>query len=244
MNYQGILFDKDGTLLDFNKTWLPIYRHAAREFAQGDSNLADQLLAQHGFDISTERVIGGSLLAAGNNDQIAVAWAKQIDQQQQVEQITERLDKIFSVEGAKHATAVVRLSETLQSLKHSGLKLGVATADSYQGIINTLQSFDVLDSFDFLAGYDSGHGVKPGAGMVVAFCQQLQLEIKYVVVVGDNRHDMEMGRNANAGLCVGVLTGTSSRADLEDIADVVLDDISALPGLLQSPQATTGKSPG
>ena len=244
MNYQGILFDKDGTLLDFNKTWLPIYRVAAREFAQGDPHLADQLLEHHGFDAARDRFHSGSLLAAGNNDQIAVAWAKQIDKQQPVEEISKRLDKIFSVEGAKHATAVVRLSETLQSLKISGLKLGVATADSYQGIINTLQAFNVLDAFDFLAGYDSGHGVKPGGGMVAAFCQQMQLEADTVVVVGDNRHDMEMGRNANAGLCVGVLTGTSSREDLEDIADIVLDDISALPGLLQSSPQITGKSPG
>lgn len=244
MNYQGILFDKDGTLLDFNKTWLPIYRCAAREFAQGDSKLADQLLEHHGFDASRERFLSGSLLAAGNNDQIALAWANHLDQQHRVEQVSERLYEIFRVEGAKQATAVAGLGETLQKLKHSGLKLGVATADSYQGIINTLQAFDVLDRFDFLAGYDSGHGAKPGGGMVIAFCQQLQLEVKTVVVVGDNRHDMEMGRNANAGLCVGVLTGTSSREDLEDIADIVLDDISALPGLLQSPEAVTGKSPG
>jgi len=234
MSYQGILFDKDGTLLDFNKTWLPIYRVAAQEIAQGNPNLADQLLEHHGFDAARERFIAGSLLAAGNNDQIAIAWANHTDQQHQVERISERLDEIFRVEGAKQATAVDKLAETLLLLKQSGLKLGVATADSHQGIINTLQAFDVLDTFDFLAGYDSGHGVKPGGGMVVAFCQKMQLEVNTVVVVGDNRHDIEMGRNANAGLCVGVLTGTSSREDLENIADIVLDDISALPGLLQS----------
>jgi phosphoglycolate phosphatase len=41
-----------------------------------------------------------------------------------------------------------------------------------------------------------------------------------------------MGRNANAGLCVGVLTGTSTRSDLESIADIVLDDISRLPEVI------------
>ncbi len=70
--------------------------------------------------------------------------------------------------------------------------------------------------------------------MVVAFCEQMQLKVETVVIVGDNRHDIEMGRNANVGLCVGVLTGTSTREDLETIADIVLDDISALPGLIHN----------
>jgi phosphoglycolate phosphatase len=60
MSYRGILFDKDGTLLDFNRTWLPIYLHAANEFAAGDAALAGQLLSQHGFDPERQRFIGGN----------------------------------------------------------------------------------------------------------------------------------------------------------------------------------------
>ena len=75
MNYRGILFDKDGTLLDFNRSWLPVYRHAALVFADGDAHLAERLLSDHGYDAGSSRFIGGSLLAAGNNRQIAVAWA-------------------------------------------------------------------------------------------------------------------------------------------------------------------------
>jgi phosphoglycolate phosphatase len=232
MNYRGILFDKDGTLLDFNRTWLPIYLHAASEFAAGDPALAAELLSCNGFDPQRNRFHGGSLLAAGNNHQIAAAWALQLQQSDQVASISLRLNEIFRVQGAKQATAVTGLAATLRQLKESDYRLGVATADSHQGIINTLQSFAVLDDFDFLAGYDSGHGVKPEAGMVLAFCQQTGLSSEQVVVVGDNRHDIEMGRNANAGLCVGVLTGTSERADLEAIADIVLDDISHLPAHL------------
>ena len=228
MKYQGIVFDKDGTLLDFNRTWLPIYLYAAQEFADGDAGLAESLLTQHGFDRSKNRFIGGSLLAAGNNQQIANAWAVQINKPDQVETISRQLHQIFHDQGAIQATPVKQLADTLRQLKQSGRKLGVATADSHQGIINTLQAFDVLHEFDFLAGYDSGHGVKPEAGMVLAFCEQMTLAVESVVVVGDNRHDIEMGRNANAGLCVGVLTGTSTRSDLESIADIVIEDISLL----------------
>lgn len=232
MKYRGILFDKDGTLLDFNQTWLPVYLYAAREFADGDTGLAELLLTQHGFDRASNSFTSGSLLAAGNNQQIANAWAIQIDKPDQVEIISRQLHEIFHQQGAKQATPVKQLASTLRQLKQSGRKLGVATADSHQGIINTLQSFDVLHEFDFLAGYDSGHGVKPEAGMVLAFCEQTALTVESVVVVGDNRHDIEMGRNANAGLCVGVLTGTSTRSDLETIADIVIDDISLLAGVI------------
>lgn len=228
MKYQGILFDKDGTLLDFNQTWLPIYLYAAREFANANEELAEALLTEHGFDRANNKFISGSLLAAGNNRQIAEAWSVQIDKPDQVEVISHQLHQIFNEQGAKQATPVKQLASTLKQLKQSGRKLGVATADSHQGIINTLQSFDVLQEFDFLAGYDSGYGVKPEAGMVLAFCERMALEVSAVVVVGDNRHDIEMGRNANAGLCVGVLTGTSTRQDLETIADIVIDDISLL----------------
>ena len=87
MKYRGIVFDKDGTLLDFNRTWLPVYRYAAREFAEGDVVLEELLLTQHGFEPERNRFIGGSLLAAGNNRQIAIAWASQINKPDQVEHI-------------------------------------------------------------------------------------------------------------------------------------------------------------
>lgn len=233
MTYCGIVFDKDGTLLDFNRTWLPIYRFAAAEFAAGDEELALRLLTGHGFDSHRERFTGGSLLAAGNNAQIAEAWARETNRLDQVDAIGNRLHQIFCDQGARQATPVNGLAETLNDLSQSGFKLGVATADSHAGILNTLQSFAVLELFDFLAGYDSGHGVKPEAGMVLAFCAQLGIDAEHVVVVGDNRHDIEMGRNAGAGLCVGVLTGTSTRDDLESIADVVLEDIGELASVLQ-----------
>ena len=234
MNYRGILFDKDGTLLDFNRSWLPVYRHAASIFAAGDARLAERLLTRHGYLAETGRFVAGSLLAAGNNRQIAEAWAAETGNEERGDALGQRLSGIFAELAPRHATAVAGLGATLRELKSLGLRLGVATADSRQGIDATLRAFDVLHEFDFLAGFDSGHGVKPEAGMVLAFCRQAGLEPRQVVVVGDNRHDIEMGRNASAGLCVGVLTGTSTRADLEAIADLVLDDIAALPAAIQA----------
>lgn len=231
MTYKGIVFDKDGTLIDIYSTWLPVYRYAALEFTNNDAQLAQELLERYGYDHAGSRFVGGSLLAAGNNHEIAHAWAEHlpdIDDDIQLEALTVRLNQIFQQQAALSATPVKGLQTTLRKLNLAGLKLGVATSDSYQGIHSTLQSFDVISEFEFLCGYDSGHGVKPEPGMVLAFCQATSLEPAEVIVVGDNRHDIEMGRNAQVALCVGVLTGASTREELEPLADIVFDDIGGL----------------
>jgi phosphoglycolate phosphatase len=69
--------------------------------------------------------------------------------------------------------------------------------------------------------------------MVRAFCQDMGCGLEHVAVVGDAVHDLAMGRAAGAGLTIGVLSGTSSRADLEAYADVILGSVNELPGLAE-----------
>jgi len=235
MRYRGIVFDKDGTLIDFNSTWLPVYRCAALEIASNRAPLAQELLERYGYDHITGQFVGGSLLAAGTNQEIAHAWAEhlpEVDDEEKLAALSVHLNRIFQQQVALHSTPVKDLQATLRTLNKAGLKLGIATSDSYQGIHNSLQSFGVISEFEFLCGYDSGFGIKPEAGMVLEFCKAMSLAPAEVIVVGDNPHDIEMGKNARAGLCVGVLTGTSTRDELEVQADVVFEDITGLVGLV------------
>ena len=68
--------------------------------------------------------------------------------------------------------------------------------------------------------------------MVQGFCKQTGLEAHEVAVVGDNLHDMEMGRAAGAGLLIGVLTGASGAEDLRPHADHVFSSVAELPEFL------------
>lgn len=226
----GILFDKDGTLLDYAKSWLPVNRAVGLLAAHGDQAFANQLLRVCGMDPDTGVVTPDSLLAAGTASEIArgmVEHGAKFDH----ESLTIELDRLFA-EGADQTVPVTDLKAYFQHLKDKGFKLGIASSDNEKSIRSTVERFGFLHLVDFIAGYDSGHGSKPSPGMIYGFCDAVGLTPDQVAMVGDNNHDMHMGRNAVAGLTVGVLTGTGSKESLAEAADHVLDDITQLPALL------------
>jgi phosphoglycolate phosphatase len=235
MAIRGILFDKDGTIVDYWRTWLPINHEVALYAAGGDRQLADELLRLGGQDPRTGRVEPGSPLAAGGIADIAAVFAAHPAVRPPAG-FEMHIDRIFASGGARHSVLVDGARATLAALRERGFKLGLATNDSVAGLEASLARHAVLPLFDFTAGCDSGHGAKPGPGMVLAFCKAVGLRPGEVAVVGDAVHDLAMGRAAGAGLTIGVLSGTSAPADLEGWADRIIDsvnDLLALPELVR-----------
>lgn len=226
----GILFDKDGTLLDYAKSWVPVNYELARIAAGGDEALARRLLLAGGMDPDTGHVAPDSLLAAGNTVEIAegmVAAGAPFS----VDALAEHFDGLFAGSAAL-AVAVTDLAAFFATLYGRGYRLGVASSDNEASIRATARRFGFEDYIHYVAGYDSGYGVKPEPGMVLGFCAATGLAPHQVAVVGDNNHDLHMGRNAGAGLTVAVLTGTGSRESLSQASDYCLNDITELVALL------------
>lgn len=228
MAIRGILFDKDGTLIDYERTWVPIHRHVAAYAAGGDAKVAAELLRRFGQDPVTDAVTPGSVLAAGSIDDIARAFASYLGPRTPSDLAT-GIDRVYSAGGAMHAVLIDGVRETLGELKRRGFRLGVATNDSMGGLEASLRRPAILGVFDFTAGCDSGHGAKPGAGMALAFCKAVGIAPEEAAMVGDAVHDLAMGRAAGFALNIGVLSGTSGREDLEGFADLVLDSINDMP---------------
>lgn len=235
MPIKGILFDKDGTLLDFHATWMPAYRSAAKAVSRdaGRPELADRLLTIGGYEHASGRCKPGLVLASGANIDIARLWAEACGLGDAMPLVT-RMEEIFAREAAGRAVAVGDLTALFTRLVERGLRLGMATMDSETLAHATVSRLEIDGFLSFVCGYDSGFGVKPDPGMVSAFCDRLSLEPAEVLVVGDTLHDLHMGRAAGAGLVVGVLSGTGTRELFESHCDHILDDVLALESVLPS----------
>jgi phosphoglycolate phosphatase len=231
---QGIVFDKDGTLIDFEKTWVPILLSSAGALAEtvGRGEMAETMLDAAGRDPATGRIIAGSQLASGTTDVVAARWREILPELPDLEEVTKWLDAYWTTTGLANLHPVTSLAPLLEGLRDDGHAIGLATNDAERAARLTLEQLGVGDLFDLVLGYDSGHGAKPEPGMILEFCRALDLPPDAVAMVGDSPADLDAGRVAGCGLVVAVLTGASDRVLLAPMADHVLNDISELPGIL------------
>lgn len=238
MAIEGILFDKDGTLVEFLATWIPAYRIAAglaAEFA-GDPDRAGQLLRSAGYDPVRGVLDPDSLLAGGTTGEICEVWAAAAGAAPG-DGLAGRLHAAMDRHVARHAVPVgAGLAELFARLAGRGLALGIATTDGEAAARATARTLGLADSVGFLCGYDSGFGAKPGPGMVQGFCAAVGIAPAGVLVVGDTRHDMAMARAAGAGMAVGVLTGAATRGHLAPCADRIIASVLEIESVLAGPQ--------
>ncbi|MDR0808733.1 MAG: HAD family hydrolase [Gemmobacter sp.] len=222
----GVIFDKDGTLFDFRKSWgawvLRLLEEVSTDPAQR-ATLAQVL----GFDAARMDFAPDSPVIAHTAPEIAETLLPVLPGWQ-AGPLVDRMNELAVVVPTVEA---VPLRPLLAVLKGRGLKLGLATNDTEVPARAHLARHGALDLFDFIAGYDSGHGGKPAPGQLLAFARQTGLAPGRIAMVGDSRHDLEAGRAAGM-VCVAVLTGVASAEALAPHADIVLDDIGHLPDWL------------
>lgn len=228
MAIKAILFDKDGTLIDFEKTWLAIGERMAMKAADGDPERAERLLERGGLDRVNRCFKPDSVFAAGTNAEIVALWYP--DHSPAERQILIReFDSFTAEEGAAQAVALPGVTDTIALLHKRGLSLGVATNDSTAGAEKTLLSLGIAQMFAAAYGYDAVANPKPAPDALHAFADLCGVRPDEVAMVGDNRHDLEMAKAGGAGLAVGVLSGTGTRASLGSLADVLLASVVDLP---------------
>jgi phosphoglycolate phosphatase len=228
---RGILFDKDGTLLDFQASWSRAYRELSLDLCSGDETAAKAMLVAGGMDPESGQFGSGSVLAAGNTLDIVRFWYPALSGGE-LDAMVARVDAIFYANGIRYSVPVPGLAETLAALAERGLAMGVATSDGTAAARAAIKALGLAAWLPHVYGYDSVPRPKPAPDIVHAFAAAIGAPAEAIVVIGDNPHDLEMARRAGAGAALGVLTGNSTAEELAPLADAVLDSVCALPDWL------------
>lgn len=229
MNIRGVIFDKDGTLFDFQSTWGIWTAQVLARIAGSDEALLQQLAEALGYDTQTRRVQPGSVIVAATPMEIAAVVKDCIPALSQT-QICDWLN-----EEAKTAPQVLvtDLHRLTAELRRINLGLCVMTNDAETPARAHLASVQASDLFDFVIGSDSGFGAKPQAAPLLALADKMEIPAAACVMVGDSTHDLRAGRAAGMR-AVAVLTGLAEADELAPLADAVLPDVSHLPAWISA----------
>ena len=231
MPIRAILFDKDGTLIDFQRTWGPATHEVLQYFANGDAATYDRLAQVSLFMPAERRFHAGSPVVIEPTHVYGALWAEALGRPA-TEAFIAEVDRLFFQATLDHLSPIGDPKPLLDGLSSRGHRLGMMTNDAELNTRAQLARLGWSDLFAFVAAYDSGYGAKPAPGPVTAFADAVGVKPADVAVIGDSVHDLEAARAAGA-VAVAVLTGPTEAAMLAPHADCLIGSVADLPAWLE-----------
>lgn len=238
MNIEAIIFDKDGTLIDFDAFWVTVSINAIQDilknFGREDISVQeilsllgvrdgvtdiDGVLCKGTYKQMSE-IIGGVL--KGKNCDVSALGLEKL--------VLDAYNK-NSVIGEIKPTCS-DLKDVLIYLKNKGVKLGVVTTDNELITRQCLGKLGVEELFDKIYTDDGKTPTKPNPYCALEFCERFGLVKEQVAMVGDTLTDMSFARNAGIK-AIGVAKNLRNKEILAPFADVVLSSLSDLPSILK-----------
>ena len=227
---RAILFDKDGTLVDFQRTWGPAVHAVMQRLAGGDRAVYARLAAASRFIEAEQRFLPASPLIAQPTSVYGALWAAALGREADASFFTE-IDRLLCDATTLHLAAIGDPKALLTALADRGYRLGLMTNDAEITARTHVCKLGLDQVLAFVAGYDSGFGAKPEPGPVLAFARAVGVAAAQTAVVGDTLLDLAAARAAGA-VAIGVLTGPTSSASLAPHADALIASPAELPAWL------------
>jgi phosphoglycolate phosphatase len=242
---RAVIFDKDGTLVDFEKTWGVGLRASAEAVAALPHcrSSSRALLEIGGMCKDTGRVRPESLFSDATGPVIAQAWAECFEQRPEAfrdmateDALCQMIEGIWSSTLRFTAAPLGDVVPVLERLQASGVRMACVTNDTEAEARSQLGALGIDHLMGAFVGYDSGHGRKPDPGGVLWALQQLEVPPSEAITVGDSPGDIIAG--ASAG-CVGRFSVNSTtrggcRMDHPDVTHDI-DSIEEMVDILGLP---------
>ena len=205
LNYDAILFDVDGTLIDS---------------APGIINTLEEVFSQMGVDttnVDLRRYLGPPLRKS---------FGEHFADPALIEKATGLYRDSYAVKGSHECTPYSGSAGMLRRLKDAGLLLCTATSKPTAVVTPILEEKGLAPFFDFIGGASMDESRDTKTEVVRYVLAQPMMQGKRVLMVGDRNDDMRGA--ADCGLdAAGALYGYGSREELEPFHPVLLAESCA-----------------
>ncbi|MCS7368670.1 MAG: HAD family hydrolase [archaeon GBS-70-058] len=221
MNFRGVLFDLDGTLIRYSVDRVNLTRDILKSLRK--FNIYFQIYSEADYPISmvrkTIRVLEGMKVPKWFIDNVSSTLF--------------RIIEFYEVEASNRTSLIEGAYEALSFVKSIGFKCGLITLNSRRSTEIVLDKFNLKNFFDAIVTRNDVKNFKPHVEHLVKAISLMELNPTEVIVVGDSIIDIIPALALNA-FPVAVKTGVRSEDELRSAgAKIVLNSIAEFPGWLQ-----------
>lgn len=187
---KAVLFDLDGVLIDSASAWLSAFNDTLREFGRDPLSMEEfrNVYWGHGLDVNLKK----SGLRPESLD-----YCK--------ERFVEHMDEIEVISGVER---ILRWWEG---------KTGLVTSTPKRLTKEVLKRFDLRRFFEVIVDGDTVENLKPAPDPILKACEDLDVQPREAVFVGDTESDVKAGRAAG---CKIVGFGVSAGYTIEDLLEL------------------------
>lgn len=212
--YYAILFDLDGALIKStyqSKEAKIALINKLKELGINVNNIS--------MDDTTMDILSKANAQIKKNRDISLEDAKRI--------MNEILDR-FDIEAISRSELIHNTKSVLLSLRNKGLRLGIVTNSSRQGVKFALEKFSLRKYFDIIVTRNDVEKIKPCEEGIIKALTSLGCRRPQVMYVGDSWVDIKAAKNA--GVISVAITGGISRPERlqQESPDIIINSLNEL----------------
>jgi phosphoglycolate phosphatase len=232
---KALLFDKDGTLINFRLMWLGWCREIIRNMGERYSPAAvEKCLSAWGVDLALGSIEPSGHLAIGSTAELQQSLALKLQEEKVC--AAEAEDVVLAAMRQAYCAAeekrliqpIEGIPETIAELHRRGYQLAVVTTDDAAKAEDNLKTIGLDQYFAVVLGCDRVARCKPAPDLVLEACRLLKVRPDQAAVIGDTVADLQMGQAAGTACNIGVASGVTAPESLVAYADLVLESAAHL----------------
>ncbi|MFC5466592.1 pyrophosphatase PpaX [Lederbergia graminis] len=201
-----LLFDLDGTLIDTNELIVSSYLHTLEQYYPGQYTRNDVLP----FMGPTLHDVFMGINPEKAEEMISVYRKYNLEKH---DLLVKEFNGVF---------------ETIRTLHENGYKLAIVSTKVGSTVMKGLKLTNLDQFFDVVISLDEVENPKPHPEPLIKALSQLESEPGEAIMIGDNHHDIDGGKNAGTFTC-GVAWSLKGREYLEQFdPDYIIENMSEL----------------